>query len=149
MPAAVITMNDLPSPGIRQGSALARLVMTGVLTAGGYVALAWWPTHVLVGAGATSALLWGVVLALVGAQAGNLPCVLALAKPPREHANGILLGLAIRFGLTAGLAVGAALTGWLPAKATVLTVALAQLAFLFVDVLGLLRLLRRASGGAA
>ncbi len=148
MPTAVIRMSDRPPAEVRPWPAIARLGLAGLATAVAYTVIAWWPTHVLAGAEATAGLLCGVLLALLGAQVGNVPCVRALAKAPREHTNGILLGLALRFGVTAGLAVGAGLSGWVPAKPTVLTVALAQMAFLFVDVMGLLALLKRASGGA-
>ncbi len=149
MPIAVTRTSDLPAPRAHVGTALARLALAGLLAAAVYVAAAWWPTHVLAGPHATTALLTGVLLAYIGAQAGNIPSALALMKPPREQAGGVLLGLALRFGVTVGLAIAAALSGWVPAKPTVLTVALAQMAILLVDVLGLLRLLRRAPGGAA
>ena len=149
MATTVINMNDGPPAEARPSSAMVRLALGGITTAVAYTAVAWWPTHALAGADGTAALLCGVLLALIGSQAGNLPWVLALARPPREQASGILLGLAVRFGVTAGLAAAAALCGWVSAKPTVLTVALAQMAFLVVDVLALLRLLKRASGGAA
>jgi hypothetical protein len=142
-------MSDLPPGKVQPGPALLRLALVGLVTACAYTAVAWWPTHALAGPDATTGLLCGVVLALLGGQAGNVPCVLALTKTPRAHANAILLGLAMRFGVTGALAIAAALSGWVPAKATVLSVALSQMAFLLVDVLGQLKLLKRASGGAA
>jgi CHASE2 domain-containing sensor protein len=97
----------------------------------------YWPTQVQAGAPGVSAMLAGIGIALVGGWAGSLPTVAYLPRKPREHAIGILIGLATRFGVTLGLAVAAWLTGVFPKTPLLLWVGIGQLVILAVDVPGL------------
>jgi len=122
-----------------------RIALISTATAALLALIGYWPTAARAGSTGVIAMLVGIGIALVGGWAGSLPTVAYLPRQPREHANGILIGLAARFGVTLGLAVGAWLTGVFPKAPLLLWVGIGQLAILAVDVPGLVVLLKRAA----
>lgn len=126
------------------GAAL-RLMGLSTLTAVLLGLIGFVPTRLMVGDDALIAILAGVGVALLGAWAGVIPICRALPREPKEHPIGIMLGIAFRFFVTLGLAVGLALTGWVPVKATIVWVAIAQMIILCVDTINLLALVRVAT----
>lgn len=131
------------------GRLLLRLVAVSTGAAVGLVLVGYWPTVALAGAAALAPMLVGIGIGLAGAWVGLIPPVLWLRNPPEDQPVGILMGLAARFGVTAGLAVAVWLTGALPERPLLLWAGLAHLVLLLVDVVGLTRLLRRAGEAGA
>lgn len=134
-----------PTAGYSPALAAVRLMSIStiaalVLGAAGYV-----PTKAVVGAEALPALIAGIAIALVGAWAGVIPVCLVLKREPKEHPIGIMLGTALRFLLTLGLAVGVVLTKLVPLKATIVWVAIAQLVLLAVDTINMLAVVKAAT----
>ncbi len=121
------------------------LALVATATALGLCLLGYWPTVKLAGTTGVAAMLVGVGVALLGSWAGALPTVLYLRKPPREHATGILAGLAVRFAVTMALTMVMWLVELVPQKPLIWWIGIAQFVILGVDVLGLTALLKRAT----
>jgi hypothetical protein len=122
-----------------------RIALISTAAAALLALVGYWPTAAQAGSAGVTAMLVGIGICLIGGWAGSLPTVAYLPRPPRDHANGILIGLAARFAVTLGLAIGAWLTGMFPKAPLLLWVGIAQLAILAVDVPGLVVLLKRAA----
>ena len=135
-----------PTPAsLRPAPAFLRIALVSTAAAAALALIGYWPTKAQAGAPGVNAMLVGIGISLLGGWAGSLPTVAYLPRKPREHANGILLGLAARFAVTLGLAVAAWLTGVFPKAPLLLWVGIGQLVILAVDVPGLVALLKRAA----
>lgn len=130
---------------VRPAAAMTRIALTSLAVAVAVTVVGYWPTSSLAGAAGVNAMLIGVGISLIGAWAGSAPTVAYLRKEPREHANGILMGLSVRFAVTIGLALAAYLVGDIARKPLLLWVGISQLVILLVDVLGLVSLLKTAA----
>ena len=139
-------MTTQPTPAnLRPTAAFPRIALVSAATAIALALVGYWPTVSLAGSAGVIAMLVGIGVSLVGGWAGSLPTIAYLRKPIREHLNGILLGLVVRFGVTLALALAVWLGGSFERFALLLWVAIAQLVILLVDVLGLVGLLKRAA----
>jgi hypothetical protein len=136
---------DATDAGPRAARAFALIGGRAAATAVILGAVGYWPTVAIVPEGGVAAMLVGLAVALVGAWAGTVPSVLYLRKPPQEHPIGILLGLLVRFLVTAGLALALWLTGAWAEKPLLLWIGMAQFVLLGVDVTGLVSLLKSAA----
>lgn len=128
--------------------ALARIALTSTAVAAALAIIGYWPTSSQAGPAGVTAMLIGIGVSLIGAWAGAAPILVYLRKPAREHANGILLGLASRFAVTLGLALAACFVGEISRTPLLLWVGISQLVILMVDVIGLVALLKRAAKDA-
>ncbi|MEW6250191.1 MAG: hypothetical protein AB1716_06060 [Planctomycetota bacterium] len=133
----------MPQPAVAFRNIALRALLAAILLG----ALGYMPTMLQAGGAGLGGMLGGISIALVGSWAGSLPTALYLVRPPRQHPTGILAGLAVRFVVTIGLALGAWLTGIWPERPLLIWVGIAQFVLLAVDVLGLTALLKRAAKG--
>jgi len=138
-------MTQTDSPSIRPVSAFLGISLKSAGTAVALGLVGYWPTSAQAGSVGVSAMLVGIGIALIGAWLGTLPTIACLPQEPRRHANGILLGLAVRFAITLGLGIAVLVTGCFSVIPLLLWLAIAQMVILMVDVWGLVTLLRRAA----
>jgi hypothetical protein len=126
----------------------ARLALTSLAVAAALALIGYWPTSSTAGSAGVTAMLVGIGVSLVGAWIGTAPVLAYLRKPPREHANGILLGLGTRFAATLGLALAACFVGDISRTPLLLWVAISQFVILMIDVVGMVSLLKRVAKDA-
>ena len=119
------------------------LLSTGVAVA--LAAAGYWPTKVQASPEGVPAMFVALAICVLGGWCGLLPTLLYLDRPPREIPNGVMLGLAVRFVVTLGLALAATLTRAFATAPLLIWVGTAQLVILMVDVIGLVRLLKDAA----
>lgn len=134
-----------PRPNLPLVAAFLRVAMMSAGVALLLALVGYWPTASHAGSAGVAAMLVGIGVSLVGGWTGSLATIAYLRKPPREHPNGILLGLAVRFAVTLALALAVWLGGPFQRLPLLLWVGIAQLVILLVDVLGLVGLLKRAA----
>jgi hypothetical protein len=97
-------------------------------------AVGYLPTRRLGGPDAVPALVAGCVVGVLASLVGGLPVLFARRDPtPAERLNRMLFGLALRFGVAAGLGLAAALSGWFARDPLLLWVGISYLALLPVD----------------
>jgi len=130
---------------LRRAAAFGRIALCAAGAAAAVALLGWLPTYELCGSAGVRAMLAAVGVALAGAWAGVLPTVACLSRPARQHPQGILTGLGVRFGVTVALALGLWSSGVLEERPFLLWVGIAQFAILGVDVWGLSVLLAQAA----
>jgi len=106
--------------------------------------IGYFPTVRLAGAAGVTAMFVGIGISLIGAWVGVTPTIAYLGKPAREHPTGILAGLGVRFAVTLGLALAAALTDMFARLPLLWWVGISQFVILGVDVFGLVGLLKRS-----
>ena len=139
-------MTTRPAPANpRLVAAFLRVALTSAAAAITLALIGYWPTVSHAGSAGVAAMLAGIGVSLAGGWIGSLATIAYLRKPPREHPNGILLGLVVRFAVTLALALAAWLAGPFERLPLLLWVGIAQLVILLVDVLGLVGLLKRAA----
>jgi hypothetical protein len=130
----------------RAGVAFLTLWMRADIAGVLLTALGAWPTIRISGLSGLLPMGIGIGVALFGSVAGNLLGAWALIRPPRQQLSMLLGSLMARFAVTLVLAVVLALTGPFAPRPLVLWAAIAQLALLAVDTIGLTRMLKQGGG---
>ena len=103
----------------------------------------WYPTNALGGPIADRAMLAGISIALVGGWAGVIAPVAVLGRSPATLAFAVLGGLGVRFFVTLAAALVIRKLGRVPVTPLMLWVGLAQFVILAVDMIGLVRIVRK------
>ena len=123
--------------------AFMRLAAVSLAASAGMALIGWYPTTALGGPGADRAMLAGIAVALVGGWAGVIAPVAVLGRSAATLAYATLGGLGVRFVVTLAAAVLAWKLGPWPARPLMLWVGLAQFVILAVDIIGLVRIVRK------
>jgi hypothetical protein len=144
-----VTQIEMNRNELHLGTAVARLLLFSLAGAAGTSLVGYWPTAAVAGAAGVHAMFAGIAVALLGGWVGLLPCFFVLRRDPRQQVNGILGGLGVRFAATLALAAAVFLTGVFAPRPLVLWVAIAQLAVLAVDTIGLVSLFKRTPGATS
>lgn len=106
------------------------LALAGVLSAVGY-----WPTLRLAGSDAVAGMIAGCGVSLVASWIGAIPIGLARRKGGKTPMQAILVSMMIRFGVVAGLAIAAALSGFFKPAPLLVWVGISYVVLLPVDTL--------------
>jgi hypothetical protein len=138
-------MNTTRNDDFRPGAAFARLALLSVAAAAVAAAVGYYPTRALAGPGAVRAMGIGIAIALLAASAGLVPPLLAIRLGPKQHLNGMLAGMAIRFVLLLTLLLAALLSGLGEKAPLALWAAIGYIILLAVDTAGLAWLNKRLS----
>jgi len=135
-------MTPESSPKPDHALTFARMAGLALATAIVLAAVGYGPTVALAGPTGVRGMFIGIGAALLGAWIGSLIPVLFISTDPRVFLNGILLGLAARFGISLGAALLLRALDVAPASPLLLWVGIGQVALLATDTVTLLRLVR-------
>ncbi len=95
--------------------------------------IGWLPTRRLGGDGAALSMLAGCAVSVVASALGGVPVALARGAPEPARQRALLMGMALRFGVVALLAVAAALSGLFERGPLLIWVAISYAVQLVVD----------------
>lgn len=142
-------MTAPPSNLPRPAASLLGLAALTFAAAAFLALIGYFPTSNLAGPAGVAAMFTALAITIAATLAGLIPPVLNLQAEPLKRHNAVLAGMALRL-LAAGLLTAAVafsdIVAWRP---LVLWVALSYLGLLAVDVIGLVRLLKRAEESTA
>jgi hypothetical protein len=124
-------------------AAFFRLAAASLATSVGLALIGWYPTTALGAPDADRAMWTGIAVALAGGWAGVLAPVAVLGGSAATLAYATLAGLGVRFFVTVTAALVIRKLGSLPVTPLMLWVGLAQLVILAVDMIGLVRIVRK------